>query len=286
MPEIQILVRPARMTDVERIMRLRQHARRVVMQFGYEDLVQMVKDDGCVVADAEGLLWGFSCTASYQKSLAMLRGIGLLNGWRIDEGLAQLLLPLERGLRARGELYLMHLAVDTWLTSPLVRQGFVVHDYIIHFERAAPVRALTPEFIRPAVKLRSLSPAEIDALTLLDHQAFDWPWQFSSSELIKWLMTADRLVALEEDGQLVGYSCVQVHGQQAQIVRLAILPQRQGLGYGRYLLADALDFAAQRGVNHITLNTQWHNETSQRLYQGFGFRAVGRRIPVLIKKLG
>jgi ribosomal-protein-alanine N-acetyltransferase len=286
MHDIQIIVRPARTADVERIMQLRDHARRVVMHFGYEDLMQMVRRGNCLVAYTGPLLWGFACTSSYQKNLSMLRGLGLINGWRIDDGLTYLLRPLEDLLLERDTRFLMHLAVDMWLSAPLMRQGFVPHDYIIHFERAAPLRPMTPDFITPDVILRALGPHEITALTLLDHQAFDWPWQFSSGELVKWLMTADRLVVLEREEQLVGYSCVQVHGENAQIVRLAVAPQWQGHGYGRYLLADALDFAAGKGVMHITLNTQWHNVTSQRLYKGFGFRAIGRRIPVLIRELG
>ncbi len=285
MHDIQIIVRPARAEDIERITQLQRHARRVVMHFGHEDLVQMIHRGGCLVADTGPLLWGFICSSAYQKDLVMLRGLGLINGWRIDDGLSHLLRPLESALLPQGDRFIMHLAVDVWLAAPLMRQGFVPHDYIIHFERAAPPRPLSPEFELSSVKLRTVRPDEIGALTLLDHQAFDWPWQFSSGELVKWLMIADRLVVLEADAQLVGYSCVQVHGEQAQIVRLAVAPNWQGHGFGRYLLADALDFAAQKGALHITLNTQWHNVTSQRLYKGFGFRAVGRRIPVLIKDL-
>ncbi len=285
MHDIQIVVRPARTADIERIQQFRDHARRVVMHFGYEDLVQMVKRDACFVADTGPLLWGFACFASHQPGLAMLRGIGLINGWRIDDGLSYLLRPLEQTLRQRNMRYLMHLAVDVWLAAPLMRQGFIPHDYIIHFERATPVQPLTPEYRLEDATLRPLHPHEIQALTLLDHQAFEWPWQFSSGELVKWLMIADRLVVLEAEGELVGYACTQVHGVQAQIVRLAISPQWQGRGLGRYLLADALDFAAERGARFVTLNTQWHNTVSQRLYKGFGFRAVGRRIPVLIKEL-
>ncbi len=285
MHDIQIIVRPAQVADIERIMQMRQHARRVVMHFGYEDLMQMVKRNACLVADTGPLLWGFVCTAGYQKNLVMLRGLGLLNGWRIDDGLSHLLRPLESMLRARGDRFLMHLAVDVWLAAPLMRQGFVPHDYIIHFERAAPPRPLLPDFIIPGVTLRALGRHEITDLTLLDHQAFEWPWQFSSGELVKWLMTADRLVVLEHDQQMVGYTCVQVHGEHAQIVRLAIAPAWQGNGFGRYLLADALDFIAEKGATYVTLNTQWQNVSSQRLYKGFGFRAIGRRIPVLIKDL-
>jgi len=285
MHDIQILVRPARVADIERIMQLRQQARRVVMHFGYEDLMQMVKRGRCFVADAGPLLWGFACISNYQKQLAMLRGLGLINGWRIDDGLSQLLRPLEKDLLASGQRFLMHLAVDVWLAAPLMRQGFTPDDYIIHFERAAPPHPLTPEFAVSNVTLRHLGPQEIDKLTVLDNQVFDWPWQFSSGELVKWLMTADRLVVLAHEGQLTGYACTQVYGDQAQIIRLAVAPQWQGEGLGRYLLADALDFAAQKGAIDITLNTQWQNVISQRLYKGFGFRAIGRRIPVLIKEL-
>ena len=285
MHDIQIIVRPAQVADIERIMQMRQHARRVVMHFGYEDLMQMVKRNACLVADTGPLLWGFVCASGYQKNLVMLRGLGLLNGWRIDDGLSHLLRPLESMLRARGDRFLMHLAVDVWLAAPLMRQGFVPHDYIIHFERSAPAHPMLPDFTIPGVTLRALDRHEISDLTLLDHQAFEWPWQFSSGELVKWLMTADRLVVLEHDRQLVGYTCVQVHGEHAQIVRLAISPAWQGRGFGRHLLADALDYIAERGATYVTLNTQWQNVTSQRLYKGFGFRAIGRRIPVLIKDL-
>ena len=76
-----------------------------------------------------------------------------------------------------------------------------------------------------------------------------------------------------------------VKGSRAQIIRVAVDPDHQGEGFGRYLLADALDFARRSDAETISLNTQWNNKTSQRLYQGFGFRTVGRRIPVLIKEL-
>ncbi len=285
MHDIQIVVRPARSEDIERIMQFRDHARRVAAHVGYEDLVQMVRRGDCLVADTGPLLWGFVCVSGYQSSLALVRGLGLINGWRIDDGLSHLLRPLERAMRERDVRFLMHLAVDVWLAAPLMRQGFIPHDYIIHFERAVPPEPVLPHYALPDVELRPVLPHEIQALTLLDHQAFDWPWQFSSGELVKWLMLADRMVVLDHEGELVGYACTQVHGEQAQIVRLAVAPSWQGKGLGRYLLADALEFLRAREVRFVTLNTQWHNTTSQRLYKGFGFRAVGRRIPVLLKDL-
>ncbi len=285
MHDIQIVVRPAQLADLERIYQFREHARRVVMHFGFEDLRQMVRAHTCFVADTGPLLWGFVCASSYQPGLSMLRGLGLINGWRIDDGLSYLLRPLEAALVEEEKRHLMHLATDVWLAAPLMRQGFTPHDYIIHFERATPPQPLTPRYRLEDVTLRPMRPHEIQDLTRLDHQAFEWPWQFSSGELVKWIMLADRFVVLEHQDCLAGYACTQLHGEQAQIVRLAVAPPWQNRGLGRYLLADALDFAAQRGARYVTLNTQWRNTSSQRLYKGFGFRAVGRRIPVLLKAL-
>ena len=99
------------------------------------------------------------------------------------------------------------------------------------------------------------------------------------------LLTTSRLVVLEVRGEAVGYSCIDIQDERAQIVRLAVHPARQGQGFGRHLLADALDFAASVQVAAVALNTQWQNQASQQLYLGFGFRAVGKRVPVMMKRI-
>ena len=285
MHDIQVKVRQARAVDIEQIIHLQKQARRSCVRYGYEDLVRMVERDYCFIADSGPLLWGFFCASVHQPGIAQIRGVGLLNGWRVDTGITRLLPPMESALVRDGIGYLMHLALENWLAPPLVRQHFLTHDYIVNYERAVPAEAIVPQHDPSGVTLRFLASDEIGALTALDQRAFAWPWHFSSGELVQLMMSADRLVVLENKGELVGYACTDVRGARAQIIRVAVEPQRQGEGFGRYLLADALDFARHANAEIISLNTQWQNKASQRLYQGFGFRAVGRRIPVLIKKL-
>ncbi|MCO6453420.1 MAG: GNAT family N-acetyltransferase [Caldilineales bacterium] len=285
MPDIQVEVRPAQSADIERILQLQSHARHACVRYGYEDLVQMIGTDFCYIADTGPLLWGFLCASIRQPGLAQMRGLALINGWRIEEGLSLLFHPLEDALRQESVSHIMHMAVESWTASALARQQFATTDYVVNLERATPSRSLTPQHTISKARLRLLRPNEIADLTQLDNRAFDWPWQFSSGELVQLLMTTSRLMVLEHRGGLVGYACCDVNGAHAQIVRIGVDPAFHGMGFGRYLLADAIDFAASAGAATIALNTQWQNQASQRLYQGFGFRLVGRRVPVLIKSL-
>jgi len=285
MHDIQVEIRQARTIDIERIVLLQQQARRSCVRYGHEDLMRMVERDYCFIAESGPLLWGFFCATVRQPGVAQIRGVGLINGWRVDTGIARLLPPLEKALLRDGVKYLMHLALENWLAPPLVRQHFSTQDYIINYERTVPAQAVLPEHHIAGATLTFLTPDKIGALAALDHRSFAWPWHFSGGELVQLLMTTNRLVTLDSGGELVGYACTDVRGSRAQIIRVAVDPSRQGEGFGRLLLADALDFARKSNAEIVSLNTQWKNKASQRLYQGFGFRTVGRRIPVLIKKM-
>lgn len=285
MHDIRVEVHPAQRQDIDRIFQLQQQARRSCVRFGYEDLVNMIERDYCFIADTGPLLWGFIAATVRQPGLAQLRGLSLINGWRVDDGMLQLLTPLESALERDQIQFLMHLSQEAWLLAPLIRQGFTTHDYIVDFERKTSIRALAPLYATARATLRYLQANEIGALTALDHRSFTWPWQLSSGELVQLVLATSRLVVLEYRNKLCGYACTDIYGNRAHIIRLAVDPVYQGRGFGRYLLADALDFAAYAGADVITLNTQWQNAASQKLYQGFGFRMVGRRAPVLIRAL-
>ena len=211
--------------------------------------------------------------------------LGLIDGWRLDAGIDSLLAALETVLAQDDVRHLMHVGVEEWVVAPLQRRGFTTPDHILNFERGAPTQPLVPEHKTVVATLRPLAPQEIDGLSALDQRAFPWPWEMSNGDLIQLLLTTSRLAVLEFQSLLIGYACTNVVGDHAQIIRLAVDPVYQGMGFGRYLLADALDFAAATGVRRISLNTQAENRSSQRLYHGFGFRTVGRRVPILLKPL-
>ena len=281
----QVEVRPAQSVDIERIHELQRQARHTCVRFGYEDMARMIGRDYFFVAENGRKLRGYVCAAVQQPGLAQLSGLGLANGWGLEAGVDHLLRPLEAALRRDQVDHVLHLGIEQWTVPPLQHQRFDTPDYIVSFERAISTAPQTPQHFNPLVELRAPAPDEFEQLADLDHRCFPWPWQLSPEDLINLLMMSSRLVVLDYQGILVGYACTDLAGIQAQIARLAVDPVYHGVGFGRYLLADALDFAAARGALSVTLNTQSYNQASQRLYQGFGFRPVGPRIPVMIKHL-
>jgi len=285
MSEMPVSIRPAYSNDSEAIRRLLQTVRRVCVRFGFEDLPQMIAQEGCFVAENEAGLVGFLCATVWHDDLAYVRGLALGDGRPTETVLAGLLHAVETAFRSRGIQHVMHLGLEPWSVTALQAQAFVIADYIVNYERKISPTPLLPLYESKWALLRTPAWAELGDLLALDHRIFAWPWRFSAAELTELFMLSSRLVALEFQGLLVGYACTDVRGEQAQIIRLAVDPLYQGMGLGRHLLADALDFAGEMGAKTVLLNTQWQNQASRRLYQGFGFRPVGRRIPVLIKAI-
>ena len=91
----------------------------------------------------------------------------------------------------------------------------------------------------------------------------------------------------EADGfdGLAGYTAAHVIGDEGHIMRLAVHPALHGRGIGRTLLNGALAHCQEQGARTIVINTQDSNQASLRLYEGFGFRRVGRRVPLLVREL-
>jgi RimJ/RimL family protein N-acetyltransferase len=51
-------------------------------------------------------------------------------------------------------------------------------------------------------------------------------------------------------------------------------------------MAAAMESYIRLGIRRITLNTQEDNLASHKLYEKFGFRRLGDRIPLWVKNIG
>lgn len=95
--------------------------------------------------------------------------------------------------------------------------------------------------------------------------------------------SADEIRALaERPGGLYvasphGFALGQVIAGEAEILSIAIRPDRQGRGEGRALLAAFEAAAASRGARRIVLDVAADNTPARRLYHGAGYAEDGRR---------
>ncbi len=278
---IQLEIYRASVRDQQRIRRLVEESRRSFAAFGLEDLPRLLAAGNCMVADHNGTLWAFLCASASHSGWAYLRGAAIKDGWRVDEGLSAVLAPLLDHLRERGISHLAVYGTALWLAPSLTRAGFERWEWIVSLERhPRPVVDL------PATSavLRPVGGHDLNPLLALDHAAFEPPYQFTSGELVEFMVTSGyfTLAEVPELG-LVGYACADVVGDTGQIIRLAVHPSVRKQGIGSALLNDALAYCQSNGVHRVTINTQESNDASLTLYEQFGFRRVGRRVPLLVR---
>jgi [ribosomal protein S18]-alanine N-acetyltransferase len=86
------------------------------------------------------------------------------------------------------------------------------------------------------------------------------------------------LVALDAEGTVCGYAgLAAAPPDEAWVQNIAVRRDRQHSGIGRALLEALLAEAQSRGVRSVLLEVAVDNGPAQRLYDGYGFEAVGLR---------
>jgi ribosomal protein S18 acetylase RimI-like enzyme len=123
------------------------------------------------------------------------------------------------------------------------------------------------------VRVQSNDEAAIDLITNIDQESFPWLWRNNRTEFDIYLQTPGVEVWLvEADGGSVAYFGVTLFPDWGHLDRIAVVPKRQGRGFGLETLGLAVDTMRKRGALRIGLSTQGTNWRSQRLYERFGFQ--------------
>ncbi len=81
-------------------------------------------------------------------------------------------------------------------------------------------------------------------------------------------------VAVEADDIPIGYILVDEVDGAAHIEQVSVLPDHQGRGVGRALIAMAIQWATNHGMSALTLTTFGHIPWNSPLYEHLGFRVL------------
>jgi ribosomal-protein-alanine N-acetyltransferase len=128
--------------------------------------------------------------------------------------------------------------------------------------------------------IRTMRSEDLAQVASVDRAAFDPVWSLSLRSLTAAHALASLATVLEVDGQIIAYQISTASALGAHLARLAVLPDRQGLGYGRALVQHVLRVHSRRGQGRVSVNTQADNLHSQRLYHSLGFKETGQRYPL------
>ena len=145
--------------------------------------------------------------------------------------------------------------------------------------------------IRPAAKSDEATLGRFGAALMRQHHNAD-PRRFILTEnpeagygrfLVSLIGDPDSLVMVaEEGGAVVGYVFAEVEGTSWRDLRgpggyvddVYVDEPARRRGLGRMLLEAAIEWTRSKGMSQVVLYTHTKNETAQRLFERYGFRAT------------
>jgi ribosomal-protein-alanine N-acetyltransferase len=128
------------------------------------------------------------------------------------------------------------------------------------------------------VDLEPLTWRDIPALAAIEREVFpDDAW----TEATWWAELAQRprrdyTVARDVAG-VAGYAGLDLAGEVADVMTVAVAPDRRGSGLGRRLLEHLLAQAAGHGASRVMLEVRADNTAALALYEQAGFEVVHTR---------
>ncbi len=129
------------------------------------------------------------------------------------------------------------------------------------------------------ITLATGSVADVEAVDRVMRAAFDprFGEAWTASQCLGMLSLPGVWLTLASDGDLLtGFALTRSVADDAELLLLAVLPDRRGRGIGRALLRCTVADAAARGAARLCLEMRAGNDATQ-LYVGEGFEKCGER---------
>jgi len=123
--------------------------------------------------------------------------------------------------------------------------------------------------------IRMATMDDLSALADVHARAFAESWDEAS---LKSLLSGPGVSAhLAEDDEICGFILTRVAVDEAEIITIAVSPDRRQRGIASRLLDNALARDAASGAIRVFLEVASQNVPARSLYERRGFREVGRR---------
>ena len=125
--------------------------------------------------------------------------------------------------------------------------------------------------------VRRMTVADVPAAHEIDVLSFTLPWPERSMRYEVEGNPAARCWVAEWDGRIAGVLILWMILDEAHIATIATHPDFRKQGIAKKLLIEALNIAHGEGAQSALLEVRAGNEAALKMYEAFGFEAVGRR---------
>lgn len=122
-----------------------------------------------------------------------------------------------------------------------------------------------------------MRPEDLDEVLAIERASFSMPWSRGAFLYEMQQNRVARCWVMREDGLTIGYLCLWEIADELHITNIAVHPGSRRQGVGRMLLRGVLEDARERRLRLVVLEVRPSNGEARSLYEGFGFRVIGRR---------
>ena len=273
MYQVDFKIRAATITDRQRLANLIHFGMYVHRHLDWKPPLEWIGNQPYLVAEKNGeLLAALACPPDLPE-IAWIRLFAVVPDVPIDSIWQKLWSAAQKQLYAQGKIRVAAIALQNWFNELLEASGFDhTHNVIVlMWERGT----LYPQPKATGVTIRPMCLEDLEHIQEIDKSAFSLEWQNSNDSLELAFLQASFATVAEINDEVVGYQISTSGTLGAHLARLAVCQAMQGKGIGYILVSDLLHQFQQRGVMHVTVNTQQNNVASLALYAKAGFKITG-----------
>ena len=146
--------------------------------------------------------------------------------------------------------------------------------------------------IRQQLAIELMRESDVNTVQEIEREIFATPWPRNAYFRELASRSSAHYVVLRQEGltarppevrvadfdpTIVGYGGMWRMYDEAHVTTIGVRRDLHHHGYGRILFAGLVQAAYDMGAKWVTLEVRTTNDNAMRMYEGFGFKVIGRR---------
>ena len=127
------------------------------------------------------------------------------------------------------------------------------------------------------MEYRTMKLSDLFTIGDMERRIFNDPWSVSSCRGALDNPCVHAVVAEDDDG-IAGYGFIMGTQDEAEILRVAVDPEKRRQHIGSGLMDELLDFGDSQGYSSVFLEVRESNSAALGLYEKCGFETIGKRV--------
>jgi ribosomal-protein-alanine N-acetyltransferase len=123
--------------------------------------------------------------------------------------------------------------------------------------------------------IRTMHQSDVGAVSEIESITYDFPW--SAGIFRDCLLAGYTNLALDHDGEIVGYAIMSVAAGEAHLLNICVVDHLRRQGVGNRLLQHMMQLSRAASAERIYLEVRPSNKAAFRLYDAAGFEVIGIR---------